>query len=223
MRSSSSRPSPGASLRAFQQITSAPTDGLATRSRVLATSARHLRRQQALHRVLGLLLPVLIFLSLSTAAWTAALHWHAPATITISASAPGASSASFKPGDDRPFRIIPPLLPEASAPYGDPWSAESQTYRRAHEAHFGGDDPARALIAWDLYLQHYPQGLFAPEARFNRALCLARIGRYAEAAHALTPFAAHRPATYHHAEACTLLTWLSDRSSVAPAARTACE
>ena len=219
---SSSRPAPGAALRAFRQSTATPSDGLVTRSRVLAAAARRLRRDRAIVRVLGLLPPLLIFVSVSTAAWTAAFHWRAPPPTTIGASAPTGAAASFSAVEARPSRIIPPVL-EEPAPQQDPWLAESQSYRRAHQAHFDADQPARALIAWNEYLQDHPQGLFAPEARFNRALCFARLGRYAEAARALTSFASQRPPTYHHAEACALLTWLRDRSPVPAAALAACE
>jgi len=48
---------------------------------------------------------------------------------------------------------------------------------------------AAALAAWDAYLAAEPQGRFAIEARYNRALVLARLGRYRDAHAALVPFA----------------------------------
>lgn len=71
-----------------------------------------------------------------------------------------------------------PLVPAtgATAP-----NADLALYRRAHELHFGGADEARVLAAWDAYLREYPHGTFAPEARLNRAVCLAKLGRKAEA------------------------------------------
>ncbi|HEX6274894.1 MAG TPA: hypothetical protein VFZ53_17750, partial [Polyangiaceae bacterium] len=62
-------------------------------------------------------------------------------------------------------------------------------YRRAHQLHFHGGAPASALRAWDAYLIAYPAGTFAPEARFNRAVCLLRLGRRAEAKAILEPIA----------------------------------
>ena len=62
-------------------------------------------------------------------------------------------------------------------------------YRRAHELHFHGGDPAAALAAWDAYLAAEPRGQFSVEARYNRALLLVRLGRHAEARAALLPFA----------------------------------
>jgi hypothetical protein len=76
-------------------------------------------------------------------------------------------------------------------------------YRRAHELHFHGGDPAAALAAWDAYLAAEPDGRFSVEARYNRALVLVRLGRYGEARAALAPFARGEvaPAGYRQAEA----------------------
>ena len=62
-------------------------------------------------------------------------------------------------------------------------------YKRAHELHFRGDDPTAALAAWDDYLRADPDGRFAAEARFNRAIDLIKLGRYDDARAALAPFA----------------------------------
>lgn len=78
-------------------------------------------------------------------------------------------------------------------------------YRVAHAAHFVDHDPARALAAWDAYLRAAPQGEFAPEARYNRALSLVRLGRSAEARAALEPFANGAYGSYRRAEASALL------------------
>lgn len=62
-----------------------------------------------------------------------------------------------------------------------------------------------ALSAWDAYLKLAPNGALAPEARYNRALCLVRMQRYDEARAALTPFAAATPGAYRQREARALL------------------
>jgi hypothetical protein len=62
-------------------------------------------------------------------------------------------------------------------------------YRKAHDLHFHGGDHAAVLAAWDAYLAAEPTGRFAVEGRYNRALVLARLGRYAEARDALAPYA----------------------------------
>ena len=93
---------------------------------------------------------------------------------------------------------------------------ERLAYERAHRDHFFGDAPAAALSAWDAYLAAYPRGTFAPEARYNRALCLVRLARFAAAADALRPFATGRFGGYRRHESCLLLRWLSDQDAGVP-------
>ena len=78
-------------------------------------------------------------------------------------------------------------------------------YRVAHAAHFVDRDPVRALAAWDAYLSAAPNGQFAPEARYNRALSLVRLGRAREARSALEPFANGAYGGYRKSEASALL------------------
>lgn len=94
--------------------------------------------------------------------------------------------------------------PSASAParVADP---AHDLYRAAHRAHFADHDPAKALGAWDAYLAAAPGGRFSLEARYNRALCLIRLGRHEEARSALAPFAAGSHGEYRRAEAQALL------------------
>jgi len=110
-------------------------------------------------------------------------------------SAPSASAAR------------PPSAPISTAPtsaeeLADPTLA---LYRVAHTAHFVAHDPARALAAWDAYLAAAPNGAFAPEAQYNRALSLIRLGRTSEAKSALEPFATGVYGGYRQAEARALL------------------
>jgi len=80
-----------------------------------------------------------------------------------------------------------------------------ELYRIAHQAHFVERDSSRALSAWDAYLKAAPNGPLALEARYNRALCLVRLHRSADARAALTPFAAGRFGGYRKKEAAELL------------------
>ena len=89
-------------------------------------------------------------------------------------------------------------------------SPEDELYAAAHSAHFGERDFGRALAAWDAYLAKAPAGRFAPEARYNRALCLARLGRTVEAKAALAPFASGAMGGYRRDEASKLLERLGD-------------
>jgi len=85
---------------------------------------------------------------------------------------------------------------------------DGDLYRLAHEAHFTSHDYGRALAGWNAYLQAAPNGRFATEARYNRAICLLRLGRDAEARQALEPFASGKLG-YRQNEARELLEELS--------------
>jgi hypothetical protein len=99
----------------------------------------------------------------------------------------------------------PPAAPPPSAAPDAGLDAELELYREAHRAHFGGRDAAAALAAWDAYLEKSPKGRFALEARYNRALCLVRLDRKAEARVALEPFARGSFGGYRKREASELL------------------
>jgi hypothetical protein len=99
-----------------------------------------------------------------------------------------------------------PLAPRPAAPPRPPRPAPipvEALYRRAHDLHFHGGNPAAALAAWNAYLTAEPAGRFSVDARYNRALMLIRLRRYAEARAALTPFARGEigPEGYHQCEA----------------------
>jgi hypothetical protein len=82
-------------------------------------------------------------------------------------------------------------------------------FAEAHRVHFTERDPAGALAAWDRYLAAAPSGRFAPEARYNRALSLVRVGRHAEAKTELTAFANGAHGEYRRTEARALLDAMS--------------
>ncbi|MBK9259362.1 MAG: hypothetical protein IPM54_05945 [Polyangiaceae bacterium] len=99
---------------------------------------------------------------------------------------------------------VPKVDAAAAAPEVRVDPAEA-LYRAAHEAHFVTRNSSAALAAWDAYLAAAPRGRFALEARYNRALCLVRLGRKAEAQRALEPFAAGAYGGYRKAEARSLV------------------
>jgi hypothetical protein len=78
-------------------------------------------------------------------------------------------------------------------------------YLRAHQAQFVAHDYQAAVDAWDAYLGHASSGSFALEARYNRAIALAHLGRIAEARAALAPFAAGEHGDYRRRAAQRLL------------------
>ncbi len=78
-------------------------------------------------------------------------------------------------------------------------------YRAGHDAQFARGDCKSAVTAYQNYLTNYPGGSFAPEARYNRGVCLANLGRNAEARLALEPFAAGDYGTYRQTSAQALI------------------
>jgi hypothetical protein len=117
---------------------------------------------------------------------------------------PAASSPSKPlPGSARPAVKVSVPTPTPSAPAES--NADLDAYRAAHRTHFDGGSPAASLAAWDRYLEDFPAGSFADDARFNRAISLIRLNRLAEARTALTPFAGAPPGSYRQAEAASLL------------------
>lgn len=124
------------------------------------------------------------------------------------------------PASDAPTAALTPTSTAPLAPPRAPSSASAAAlkasdptldlYRAAHTAHFVDHDPVRALAGWDAYLAAAPNGPFAPEARYNRALSLVRLGRTSEAQRALAPFADGTFGGYRKAEASALLERLSE-------------
>lgn len=124
-----------------------------------------------------------------------------PPSVAVVAPAPTAApvapvaSASSAPA---PNAAAPPPAPSVPSP-------EDEAYAAAHQAHFASRDYGAALAAWDRYLAAFPAGRLAPEARYNRAICLVRLGKKAEARSALEPFADGTMGGYRRAEAQRLL------------------
>ena len=196
-----------AGVRAFRELTAAPADGAATRTRVLAQAGGETARQSTLRRATLAIAAGLVALSSASAAWTIGVRHRAPAPVTLQAE----DAPSKLPGSERPVRSLPPAVAVAVAPTARPTAdAEATAYGRAHRAHFVEDAPGRALPAWDDYLSRYPAGVFAPEARYNRALCLVRLGRFGAASRALRPFASDARDGYRRTEARLLLDWIRE-------------
>jgi hypothetical protein len=201
-----------ASVSAFRDLTAAPADGAATRTRVLARAGGRAARRVNLRRSMLALAAALLALSSTSAAWTTGIRWwrgQAPVVLEMT------SLSGSKPAvGGRPLRVIPfatdesDLAPDSGSAGDD---GEARAYGRAHRAHFVDDAPAPALAAWDDYLEAYTRGVFAPEARYNRALCLVRLGRLGEAARALRSFSRASADGYRRTEAGLLLDWLHER------------
>jgi hypothetical protein len=83
--------------------------------------------------------------------------------------------------------------------------ADRITFEAAHRAHFERGADAVALAAWDAYLAGFPTGRFVPEATFNRAICLVRLGDTDAARPVLEAIAASAHGTAHVEDARALL------------------
>lgn len=108
-----------------------------------------------------------------------------------------------------------PLVVAGAEPSGTSSAADDAelvAYRSAHRLHFGGGEAAETVAAWDEYLARWPAGRFALEARYNRAVCLVRMGRSAAAVQALKPFAEGRHGAYRQAEAARLIEALQSKT-----------
>ena len=99
--------------------------------------------------------------------------------------------------------FAPSASPDIATPIPAPDS--EALFRAANHAQFSSHDPAAAMNLWDRYLSAAPNGSLAPEARYNRAIDLTQLGRKAEAAAALQPFARGDYGTYRQSEAQQLL------------------
>jgi TolA-binding protein len=118
-------------------------------------------------------------------------------TPTATATISGQGSAPT-PQSSPPSASLPEVRTSTSTPASGP---DDALYAAAHRAHFEDRDFAAALAGWDRYLAASPNGRFAPEAKYNRALCLLRLGRKQEANDALAPFADGTMGGYRQAEA----------------------
>jgi hypothetical protein len=140
---------------------------------------------------------------------------HAPVVVPAAPRKAAAERTAARPAPpvrDQQSAATSPTEPAAAeaAPEPEPApraasSAELVLYRPAHELHFRARNFGAALAAWDAYLSRFPQGTLALEAEYNRALCLMRLGRYAEARTALAPFAAGARGGYRRSEATRFL------------------
>src|SRR3954470_10799394 len=200
-------------VRAFKEMTAATDDAAATRARVLAAADRGTRSHGAPRRIaVPTAIAVLVICSASVAGTTLAQRWRRPAAVTIDTPPSITAFGASAHGGRRSSFVVSPVVPAVDdAPAPGPSDAEADAYGNAHRAHFDESSPERALAAWDDYLRRYPQGAFEPEARFNRAICLVRLRRFAQAERALRSFADGRFAGYRRAEAEQLLAWLRDR------------
>jgi TolA-binding protein len=216
-----------ASVQAFRALTAAPGDGTATRARVLARAGRSRSRRVSWGRVAALALAATGVSISASAAWTRFGPARPAALAIVVPDQPGQADGEAprrRHADLRPALTIPVEAPDkileggavppaaGDADLGGDADGEARAYARAHRAHFVDQVPTRALAAWNDYLRRFPRGALAPEAQFNRALCLVRLGRFDASTRALHAFAANHPDGYRKADVERLLAWLRDRA-----------
>jgi cytoskeletal protein RodZ len=114
-----------------------------------------------------------------------------------------APSPAPKPLTSIPATEVAPEPEKVAAPAPAGESAELSLFRRAQRLHL--DHDPRALAAWDDYLRIAGRGVLVPEARYNRALSLIRLGRKSEARSALAAFANGEYGNYRKSEARALI------------------
>ncbi|MFT3926676.1 MAG: tetratricopeptide repeat protein [Myxococcales bacterium] len=120
---------------------------------------------------------------------------------TRASSARGVPARSHRA--HRPRAETPRAL-DASEPAARPPPSHEALYREAHRLHFVARDYGAALEAWNRYLR-WPEAPLAVEARYNRALCLLRLGDHAGAREALLPISRGEQGAYRQVEARALL------------------
>jgi hypothetical protein len=115
------------------------------------------------------------------------------------------SPAQTTPGPPRRLALSrpPPANTRSQAP-SDPHLQE-RLFRAANQAQFVARNPQSALDRWDAYLRLAPEGRYALEANYNRAICLVRLGKHAEAIVELAPFADGVHGSYRQREARRLI------------------
>ncbi len=221
------------SMRALRESTDGSSPhALKTRLLILTRAQSRMRRRR---RVAFVVMPLAAALTVSTAwgamsggfpSWLDAITGRtAPTATAVVVQTPPTRSAVPGPAPSEPPRpateipspgvpsalSMPPSLshkPSAAPPLPKApvvSNGEQSLYATAHRAHFVDHDSAASLRAWDAYLAAYSEGRFALEARYNRAICLVRLGRRGEARTALAPFAEGKYQGYRRAEARELL------------------
>jgi hypothetical protein len=125
-------------------------------------------------------------------------------SVPSATGAPAIKRSARAGGRSTPVSEAPSARAEADLAQ-PPSDATTASYAAAHQAHFVDRDWPRALDLWSRYLALAPTGPLAPEAHFNRAVCLLRLDRSQDAARELAPFAAGQWGGYRQSEAAQLL------------------
>lgn len=128
----------------------------------------------------------------------------------------GRRGATRRAPRSAPFVSSPPLSSGSASviveatPETNTDGPELATFRQAHDWHFRKQQPSKAIAAYRAYIARFPQGRFVPEAKYNIAINLIKMGQREAAKAALIPFASGHYDGYRQAQAQQLLQALRD-------------
>jgi len=205
------------SVGALRDVTATRGDGEVTRARVLNCLAGQKRRRR--NYTVALLGVVLLFaVPAISAGWKylrrapdlAGARTHERTRQAVARRPP---PYNIQPQSESPQLAAPPSVPSTvsslaasdSEKHVDVGIFEQDSYGRAHVAHFQSHDFKKALRLWTDYVRRYPHGRFLPEAEFNRAVCLVRLGESTAARQALLKLVSSESPDYPKAQAERLL------------------
>ena len=201
-------------VRVFREETAVEADGAITRQRIEAGWLQHRVRSRSMRRLTAVTAVALALGGGALAATDLVLRARpdspglAPARParpvrhqTLPAIAPPAPLLATSTARASSSRLAPrPASPQVKAV-----DAATSAYAAAHQAHFVDRNWSQALGYWNRYLRLAPGGQLAPEAHFNRAICLLHLDRRDDAVAELQPFASGRWGSYRQREARQLL------------------
>jgi TolA-binding protein len=205
------------SVRALRDVTATRGDGEVTRARVLNYLAGQKRRRR--NYTVALLGVVFLFAVPAISAGWKYLR-RAPDLAggrthekTRRALAQRPLPYNIQPQSESPQLAAPLSVPSTisslaasdSEKHVDVGISEQDWYGRAHVAHFQSHDFKKALRLWTDYVRRYPHGRFLPEAEFNRAVCLVRLGESTAARQALLKLVSSESPDHPKAQAERLL------------------
>lgn len=187
----------------------------AIRERVLVTP-----RKRPLFRAARWVMPIAAVLA-AASVWAAVAHNRAPAPsapvvptatavmtvpapIVTATATPAPTTTSEVTSEIEPPKVVPTTTPKPPAPRDDSERMALRAYREAERLQFDEKDYARALEAWDRYIPLAGTSPLLVDAKWQRALCLVRLGR-PEAREAIAPFARGELGAYRQDEARTIL------------------
>ena len=201
-------------VRVLRDETAVEVDGAMTRQRIEAGWLQHRARGRAIRRMTTVAAVALVVGGGAWAATTLILRVRTAIPILPPARTPRPEGRPTRPVVAPSGTVAcaastesasPPIATRPAGNLGRSADAATSAYEAAHRAHFLDRDWPRSLDLWTRYLRLAPQGQLAPEAHFNRAICLIHLDRLDEATAALQPFAIGLLGTYRQREARQLL------------------